>query len=130
MMKARRSWFIVFLVISICLFVASAVNWIYNVTKHGGKGTLLATIPLAVAVFLLRFGYEWFYRNGFYTKKQASSFFLKCSELTPSGIVASKEEQYAIIYRDVVSDVPLRKELHALSHYRAIFKEGQKLNRR
>ncbi len=85
---------------------------------------------LAVAVFLLRFGYEWFYRNGYFTKKQAISFFLRCKEVSPSSFDSSKEEQYASIYRDVISDVPLRKELHPLSHYKAIYKEGSKLNRR
>lgn len=129
-MKDHRLRFSVFLVASITFLAANVFNWLYNLVQRGIPDTLVATAFLALAVFLLRFGYEWFYRNGYFTKKQALMFFLKCKEVAPSGFDPSKERQYSIIYRDVISDVPLRKELHMLSHYKTIYNEGRKINRR
>jgi len=129
-MKDRRLRFTVFLAGSICFLVATACYWVFCLTQRSGKATLVATIPLALAVFLLRFGYDKFYQHGYYTKKQALAFYLKCKEISPSGIAPAKEEAYTEIYRDIVSEIPLREELNTLSHYRAIYKEGQELNRR
>jgi len=129
-MKDRRFRFSVFLVVSVCFLIATACNWVYNLTQRGGTATLIATVPLALAVFLIRFGYDRFYRQGFYTKKQALAFYLKCQAVSPSGIVASKEKQFTEIYRDVISDVPLRKGLDTMNHYKIIYNEGKKQNRR
>lgn len=129
-MKDHRARFSIFLVVAVCFFVAASCNWIYALTQRGGKATLIATIPLALAVFLIRFGHDWFYRRGYYTNKQALAFYLKCREISPSGIASSMEKEYTEIYRDVISDVPLCNELDALSHYRTIYKEGKKINRR
>ena len=129
-MKDRRLRFTVFLTGSICFLIAAAGYWVYCLTQRSGKATLIATIPLALAVLLLRFGYDRFYQHGYYTKKQALAFYLKCKEISPSGIVPSKKEAYTEIYRDIVSEVPLCEELNPLSHYKAIFKEGLNLNGR
>ncbi len=129
-MKERRVRFSAFLIGSICFLVAAAGYWVYCLTQRGGKATLVATIPLALAVFLLRFGYDKYYQHGYYTKKQAVAFYLKCKEISPSGIAPSKEKEFTEIYRDIVSEIPLCEDLNTLSHYKAIFKEGQELNRR
>ena len=102
--------------------------WLYTIVAKGTSATLIATIPLVLAVLAIRIVHDRFYINGYYSDKQAKAFYMACKADGISGIRISVIADCDRIYLEQVSDVDLGSERRRLAVYERIFNEGKILN--
>ena len=115
----------------VCVLILLLIVYLYEIPKLSDITILLYSLFMTFPFCLLRVIQNYYYRRGYYSKKQAIAFYRKCSELGILEITRNQLEMVREIYREIVYDNPAfyPDSKSEKQFYKTIFIDGKMANK-
>ena len=115
----------------VIVLILLLVIYLYRIPRFSDVTVLVYSVCMAIPFCLMRVIQNFYYRRGYYSKKQAIRFYQKCVEIGILDITLNQLETVREIYRETVYDniVSYPDNKREKQFYRTIFFEGKSANK-